>query len=97
MKNNIINLLHKQRKFYEERQKFWFKSFAAFTLILLLDFIIIIYTRATTLNAYAWAGIIFLFVLIFVCAIQYNEFKAKKENIDDFYLKGEHGGNSNGR
>ncbi len=92
MKNDIINLLHKQRKYYEKQQRFHYLTFAAFTLILLLDFIIIIYTRATTLNAYSWAGIIFLFVLIGVEAMQYHEFKKLKESVDDFYLKGEYVG-----
>ncbi len=90
MKNDIINLLHKQRKYYEKQQKFHYLTFAAFTLILLLDFIIIIYTRAVTLNAYAWAGIIFLFTLLGVEAKQYHEFKELKESVDDFYLKGEY-------
>lgn len=91
MKNDIINLLHKQRKYYEKQQRFHYLTFASFCLILLLDFIIIIYTRAITLNAYAWAGIIFLFVLIGVEAKQYIDFKELKESIDDFYLKGEYG------
>jgi len=90
---NIIKILYKQRKYYEKQQKFHYFTFAAFTLILLLDFIIIIYTKAVTLNAYAWAGIIFLFTLIGVEAKQYNEFKELKESVDDFYLKGEYGGN----
>ncbi len=90
-KESIINLLHKQRKFYEKQQRFHYFAFAAFTLILLLDFIIIMFTRAITLNAYAWAGIIFLFVLIGVEAKQYDDFKALKESVDDFYLKGEYG------
>ena len=92
-KENIIQLLNKQRKHYEKQQKFHYLTFAAFCLILLLDFIIIIYTRAITLNAYSWAGIIFLFTLLGVEAKQYNEFKGLKESIDDFYLKGEYGGN----
>ena len=90
MKNDIINLLHKQRKYYEKQQKFHYLTFASFTLILLLDFIIIIYTRAVTLNAYAWAGIIFLFTLLGVEAKQYLEFKELKESVDDFYMKGEY-------
>ena len=89
---NIISLLHKIRKYYEQKQRFHYLTFAAFTLILLLDFIIIIYTKAVTLNAYAWAGIIFLFTLIGVEAKQYNEFKKLKESVDGFYLKGEYGG-----
>ena len=91
-KETIISLMHKQRKFYEEQQKKHYFHFAAFTLILLLDFIIIIFTRAITLNAYAWAGIIFLFVLIGVSAKQHNEFKALKESVDDLYLRGEYCG-----
>lgn len=91
MKNeNIIRLLHKQREYYEKKQRFHYLTFAAFTLILLLDFIVIIYTRAATLNAYSWAGIIFLFVLIGVEAIQYNEFKNLKESVDNFYLRGKY-------
>jgi len=90
--NNVIRLLRNQREYYEKQQKFHYLTFAAFTLILLLDFIIIIYTKAITLNAYAWAGIIFLFTLIGVEAKQYNEFKQLKESVDDFYLKGEYGG-----
>ena len=89
---NIINLLHKQRKYYEGKQRFHYLTFAAFSLILLLDFIIIVYTRAVTLNAYSWAGIIFLFTLLGVEAMQYKEFKELKESVDDFYLKGEYGG-----
>lgn len=88
--SDIINLLHKQRKYYEKQQKFHYLTFAAFSLILLLDFIIIVYTRVP-LNAYAWAGIIFLFTLIGVEAKQYNDFKELKESVDDFYLKGEYG------
>ena len=90
MKNNedIIQLLHKQRKYYEAKQKFHYLTFAAYSLILLLDFIIIVYTRVVTLNAYAWAGIIFLFTLLGVEAKQYHEFKELKESVDDFYLKG---------
>lgn len=97
MKNekSIINLLHKQRIYYEKQQRFHYLTFAAFTLILLLDFIIIIYIEAVTLNAYAWAGIIFLFVLIGVEAKQYNEFKELKESVDDFYLEGEYRGEEN--
>ena len=94
MENNnesVIRLLHKERKFAERQQRFHFLNFAAFTLILLLDFIIIIYTKAVTLNAYSWAGIIFLFVLMAVEAKQYLNFKEKKENIDEFYLRGEYG------
>ena len=91
MKNDIINLLHKDRKFYEKQQKRHYFHFAVLTLILLLDFIIIMFTRMVTLNFYAWSGIFFLFVLIVVEAIQYNEFKELKESIDDFYLKGEYG------
>ncbi len=93
MKNEIIKLLNKQRKYYEDKQKFHYLTFAAFTLILLLDFIIIIYTRAITLDAYAWAGIVFLFTLLGVEAKQYHEFKELKESVDDFYLKGEYGTN----
>jgi hypothetical protein len=95
MKKNktVINLLHIQRKYYEKQQRFHYLTFASFVLILLLDFIIIVYTRAVTLDAYAWAGIIFLFTLIGVEAKQYNEFKQLKESVDDFYLKGEYGGN----
>ncbi len=92
MGEEIIQLLHKQRKYYEAKQKFHYLTFAAFALILLLDFIVIIYTRAITLNAYSWAGIIFLFTLLGVEAYQYDEFKAKKESIDNFYLKGEYHG-----
>ena len=93
-KESIITLMHKQRKFYESQQKKHYFHFAVLTLILLLDFIIIIFTRAVTLNAYAWAGIIFLFVLIGVSAKQYNEFKALKESVDDLYLRGEYSGNN---
>ncbi len=90
--SEIIELLHKQRKFYEKQQKRHYFHFAALTLILLLDFIIIMFTRMITLNAYAWSGIIFLFVLIGISAKQYNEFKSLKESVDDFYLKGEYDG-----
>ena len=93
MKNkSTIKLLHDERKFYEKNQKFHYKAFAIYTLILMLDFLVIIYTRAITLNGYAWAGIIFLFVLIGVEAKQYNNFKALKESVDDLYLRGEYGG-----
>ena len=92
MKNDIINLLHKERKFYEKQQKRHYFHFAALTLILLLDFIIIMFTRMITLNFYAWAGIFFLFVLIGISAKQYLEFKELKESVDDFYLKGEYHG-----
>ena len=95
MKNEIINLLHKQRTYYEKQQKFHYLMFASFALILLLDFIIIVYTRAVTLDAYAWAGIILLFTLLGVEAKQYKDFKELKESVDDFYLKGEYGGHKN--
>jgi len=91
-KNDIIKLLHNQRKFYEERQKKHYFHFAVFTLVLLLDFIVIIYTRVQILNAYAWAGIVFLFVLMGVEGKQYLEFKQLKESVDDLYLRGEYGG-----
>ena len=90
-KDSIIKLLHNQRKHYEQQQKFHYNTFAAYILILLLDFVIIIYTRLITLNGYAWAGIVFLFALLFVEAIQYNKFKELKESVDDFYMKGEYG------
>lgn len=93
MKNGIISLLHKQRIFYEKKQRFHYLMFAAFALILLLDFIIIVYTRAITLNGYAWGGIFILFALLGVEAMQYKEFKELKESVDDFYLKGDYGGN----
>lgn len=85
---NVIHLLNTQRKFYEKKQIFHYINFAAFSLILMLDFIIIIYVRAITLNAYAWAGIMFLFVLMGIEAIQYKEFKLLKESVDDLYLRG---------
>ena len=88
MKNKIIKLLHEQRKYYEKKQKFHYLNFASITLVLLLDLIIVSYT-AVPLNGYSWAGIIFLFTLLGVEAIQYNEFKKLKESVDDFYLKGE--------
>ncbi len=91
MSEKIITLLHNQRKHYEKQQKFHYLTFAALALLLLLDLIIITYTQVP-LNAYAWAGIIFLFTLIGVEAKQYNEFKALKESVDDFYLKGEYVG-----
>ena len=94
MKKNehAIGLMKEKRKFYQERQSFHYRSFAAFALILLLDFIIIIYTRAITLDAYAWAGIIFLFVLLSVEGIQYKKFKELKQSVDDLYLRGEYVG-----
>ena len=92
MSEEIIKLLHKQRKYYERQQRFHYLTFAAYALLLLLDFIIIVYTRAVTLDAYSWAGIIFLFALMGVEAKQYLEFKELKESVDDFYLKGEYCG-----
>ena len=89
-KEKIITLLHKQRKYYEKHQRFHYLTFAAYALILLLDMVIIVYTRAVTLNAYSWAGIIFLFVLLGVEGKQYIDFKELKESVDDFYLKGEY-------
>lgn len=89
-KESVLRLLNNQRKHYEDQQKFHYRTFAAYILILLLDFILIIYTKMITLNAYAWAGIIFLFVLIAIEAMQYNKFKDLKENIDKFYLRGEY-------
>lgn len=87
----IIRLMNQMRKGYEAQQKFHYLTFAAFMLILLLDFIAIVYTQAVSLDGYAWAGIIFLFVLIAIEARQYYVFKELKENVDDFYLKGEYG------
>ncbi len=91
MKNDIISLLHEQRAYYDKQQRFHYLTFAAYCLILLLDMIIIGYTKIP-LNAYAWTGIIFLFTLIAVEARQYIEFKDLKESVDDFYLKGEYVG-----
>ena len=90
MEDNVIKLLKKERLFYESKQKFHYLTFASFALILLLDFIVIIYTKAMTLNAYSWAGIIFLFTLLGVEAKQYLEFKELKESVDDLYLRGEY-------
>ncbi len=92
MKNeeSVMSLLHNDRKFFEKQQKFHYLNFAAIALILLLDIIIVTYTRVP-LNGYSWAGIIFLFTLLGVEGIQYKEFKGKKESVDDFYLKGEYG------
>jgi len=87
---NIINLLHKQRKYYEKQKKLHYVNFAVLTLILLLDFIIIMFTKMVVLNAYAWAGIIFLFVLIGVEANRYNDSKKLVESVDEFYLEGEY-------
>lgn len=87
---NIIRLLRKQRQYYEKQQKLHYVNFAALTLILLLDFIIIMFTKMVVLNAYAWAGIIFMFVLIGVEAKQYNDSKRLVESVDEFYLEGEY-------
>jgi hypothetical protein len=87
---SIIRLMNKQRKGYADQQRFHYLTFAAYSLILLLDFIVIIYTRVITLNAYAWTGIVFLFVLMAVEGKQYLHFKKEKENIDEFYLRGEY-------
>ena len=89
--DNVIRLLNQQRKHYEDQQKFHYFTFVAFILILLLDFIVIVYTKLQTLNAYAWAVIIFLFVLIAIEVKQYYNFKLLKDNVDDFYLSGEYG------
>lgn len=89
--DNVVRMMSNLRKYYERQQRFHYLTFAAYTLILLLDFIIIIYVRAVHLNAYAWAGIIFLFTLLGVEAKQYNDFKQLKESVDDFYLRGEYG------
>lgn len=86
----VISLLHKLRKYYAKHQMFHYLSFAALAIILLLDFLIIIYTQAESLNAYAWAGIIFLFVLMAVEGKQYMDFKELKANVDDFYMIGEY-------
>ncbi len=91
MSESIINMLHKDRKFYDKQQRFHYFVFATIALILLLDMIIVAYTEVP-LNGYAWAGIIFLFTLLGVEAIQYREFKELKESVDDFYLKGEYVG-----
>jgi len=92
---NVIKLLRNQRIYYEGQQKFHYVSFAAFTLILLLDFIIIMYIRAVTLNGYSWAGIIFLFVLMAIEGKRCIEYKLLKESVDDLYLRGEYIGNKN--
>ena len=84
----IITMLHNQRKHYEKQQKRHLFHFRVLALVLLLDIIIIGYTRVP-LNGYAWAGIIFLITLLGVAIIQYNEFKKLKESVDDFYLTGE--------
>lgn len=86
----IITTLKNQRKYYAKQQRFHYLTFGIYSLILLLDFIVIIYTKAISLNAYAWAGIIFLFVLLAVEAKQYLNFKEMKESVDDFYLRGEY-------
>ncbi len=87
---NIITTLRKQRNHYAKQQKFHYLTFAAYTLILLLDFIVIIYTKAISLSAYAWSGIIFLFVILAVEGKQYLNFKEMKESVDDLYLRGEY-------
>lgn len=89
----VMTLLHKQRKYYARQQKFHYMTFAIYSLILMLDFLVIIYIRAVSLNAYAWAGIIFLFVLMGIEAKQYSDFKSEKQKVDDFYMAGEYEGN----
>jgi len=91
MKNmSAIKLLHNLRRVYEAEQKFHYMTFAILSLLLMLDFIIIIYTKAVTLNAYAWSGIILLFTLIAVEGQQYRHYTELIESVDDFYLKGEY-------
>ena len=87
-RNSIISLLNKERKYYEMQQRYHYLTFAVYVLILIADFLVIIFTRLQTLNGYAWAGIIFLLVLISVEARQYYVFKELKENVDEFYLRG---------
>ncbi len=88
MSKKIITMLHEQRKCYEKKQNFHSRNFKIYSLILLLDIIIIAYTKIQ-LNGYSWAGIIFLLTLLSVEGIQYKDFKGLKESVDDFYLKGE--------
>lgn len=97
MKNDdesVITMLHKQREHYETQQKRHGFHFIVLTLILFLDVIIIGYTKVSTLDGYAWTGIIFLFVLISVEGKQYIESKKHKESVDDFYLEGEYDGHT---
>ena len=91
MKNNenVITLMHNERKFYEKQQRKHYFHFAVLALVLLLDMIIVGYTKVP-LNGYAWAGIIFLFTLLGVEAKQYKDFKELKESVDDLYLRGEY-------
>jgi hypothetical protein len=91
--DNVIRMLHDIRKHYYSEQKFHYLTFAAFAMILLLDIIIIIYVRAITLSAYAWAGIILLFVLMAIEGIQYKRFSNLIGRVDEFYLSGEYHGN----
>ena len=90
MTDSVIKILNMQRKQYASEQKFHYFSFAAFSLILLLDIVIIIYSRAITFDAYSWSGIILLLVLMFVEGIQCNKFSNKIEDLDKFYLGGEY-------
>lgn len=87
---STIKLLHNIRKEYAAEEKFYYLNFCAFVLLLLLDFIIIIYTRMATLNAYAWSGIILLFIGSAVSGMQSVKYRTKKENLDTFYLSGEY-------
>lgn len=89
-KQSVISMLRNIRQEYYEAQKFHYLMFAAFALILLLDFIIIIYVRAESIDWYAWSGIIILFTLLFTEAIQYTHYKKKKDSVDWFYLRGEY-------
>ncbi len=88
-KETVIHLLHDLRRGYATEERFHYYTFCTYVLILLLDFIIIMYTRLITLNGYAWAGIIILFSLISVEAMQSTRYKTKKESVDTFYLSGE--------
>jgi len=90
MENNVIKLLHQERRYFLKQQKFHYILFVVFNFILLFDFLVIIFLRSTTLDGYGWSGIIFLFVLISIEAKQYMEFKRLKETVDEFYLSGEY-------
>ena len=88
--SNVIRLMHDIRKDYCAQQHWHYLTFASFAIILLLDVIIIIYTRAVTLDGYSWAGIILLFTLLLVEGLQYKKYGDKIVRLDEFYLSGEY-------
>jgi hypothetical protein len=87
MGDSAISLLKRERELYEKLETEHFFRFACYVVLLMVDFSVIIFIRAVTLDAMAWAGIIFLFVLIAIEVKQVLDYRKLKGDVDSFYLR----------